>query len=245
MKLNYHQIWALLYASLAAVELLGEALPVERLVYCTKPLLMPLLALGFLIFTRNHRSFFQTVIAGALLASTVGDVLLMLTPVSGGQLYFLLGLAAFLIAQLQYIGAFGVRAGWHLGYLTTHPLPFLPMVLYLCIFLWVLWPHLTAGMQAPVIFYALALCGMVLSALNLRGVISRAAWRPLMLGAVLFLASDSLLAFHKFVHPFAGARVAIMVTYILAQWFLVQGAVQTLFLNGPVRQKSRRGHQTT
>ncbi|MFZ4635392.1 MAG: lysoplasmalogenase [Saprospiraceae bacterium] len=244
MKLNHRQIWTLLYATLAALELLGEALPVERLVYWTKPLLMPVLALGFLIFTRNHRSFFQTAIAGALVASTIGDVLLMLNPVSGGQLYFLLGLAAFLFAQMQYIGAFGSRAGWHLGYLNAHPLHILPMALYLCVFLWVLWPHLSTGMQVPVVFYGLALCTMVLSAVNLRGVISRSAWRPLMLGAVLFLASDSVLAFNKFVYPFSGARVVIMATYILGQWFLVQGAIQTLFINGPTRQKSRPGRQT-
>ena len=36
-------------------------------------------------------------------------------------------------------------------------------------------------------------------------------------GAALFVASDSMIAWSKFVAPFAAAPVAIMVTYHLAQ----------------------------
>ena len=40
-------------------------------------------------------------------------------------------------------------------------------------------------------------------------------------GAVLFVASDSMIAWDRFVHPFERAPVAIMVTYHLGQAGLV------------------------
>ncbi|MND07109.1 YhhN-like protein [compost metagenome] len=40
-------------------------------------------------------------------------------------------------------------------------------------------------------------------------------------GALLFMASDAMIAFNRFVAPFAAARVAIIVTYHLGQFLLV------------------------
>jgi uncharacterized membrane protein YhhN len=49
-----------------------------------------------------------------------------------------------------------------------------------------------------------------------------ASGNPLaIVGAALFVTSDSMIAWSKFVAPFAAAPVAIMVTYHLAQAGLV------------------------
>jgi uncharacterized membrane protein YhhN len=40
-------------------------------------------------------------------------------------------------------------------------------------------------------------------------------------GAATFMASDAMIAWNRFVRPFPGARVAIIVTYHLAQAALV------------------------
>ncbi len=241
ISLSHQRIWLLAYALVAVPELIGEMLDARLLVYCTKPLLMPVLLLGFLVITRNHRSFWQWAVAGALVASTLGDVLLMFS----GPLFFLAGLAAFFFAQAHYISAFGSRAGWHRGYLSKHPWLILPVAAYLFGLLRFLWPTVAAGMQIPVVVYALALSTMLLAVINLRDCVAHSAWQRLMWGVVLFLVSDSLLAINKFALPFEGSRVAIMLTYIVAQWFLAQGAAQTLFFSGPTRQKWRPGRQTT
>ena len=46
------------------------------------------------------------------------------------------------------------------------------------------------------------------------------------MGAILFVVSDSLLAFNKFFSPFNNAGVIIMLTYGLAQLFITEGAVR-------------------
>lgn len=47
-------------------------------------------------------------------------------------------------------------------------------------------------------------------------------------GALLFVASDSLLAINKFYQPFNSAGLAIMATYGLAQLFIVIGLTKCM-----------------
>ena len=46
------------------------------------------------------------------------------------------------------------------------------------------------------------------------------------MGAILFVVSDSLLAFNKFFAAFNNAGLIIMLTYGLAQLFITEGAVK-------------------
>jgi uncharacterized membrane protein YhhN len=232
MKRTHRQLWALAYAAIALAELTGEWLVYRPLVVVFKPLLMPTLILGFLFFSRNHRSFWQLAIAGALVASTAGDILLL-----GGETHFIAGLAAFFAAQIGYILAFGYRSGWLGGHLSERPLAGLPTAICLSVYWMFLEPYLPPALRIPVGLYALALGTMVLAAYNLRHRITAEAWPALMTGAVLFLVSDSLIAWNKFAHPLPGAGVAIMATYITAQWLLTTGALKTLLVSGPKPQK--------
>jgi uncharacterized membrane protein YhhN len=52
--------------------------------------------------------------------------------------------------------------------------------------------------------------------------ISAGKW--MMVGALLFVISDSTLAINKFYKPFEMAGVIIMLTYGAAQFFIVKGA---------------------
>ncbi|MFM8740122.1 MAG: lysoplasmalogenase family protein, partial [Cytophagales bacterium] len=47
-----------------------------------------------------------------------------------------------------------------------------------------------------------------------------------MLGALLFMVSDSLLAVNKFLNPFEFSGIAIMATYCAAQYLIVEGLLQ-------------------
>ncbi len=64
---------------------------------------------------------------------------------------------------------------------------------------------------------------MAISALHLRGQIEESAWKWLFGGALLFVASDTLLAVNRFVIPLQGVGFWIMATYILAQYGIVRG----------------------
>lgn len=237
MKQTFRQRWAWAYAAIALAELAGEWLPFRPLVWVFKPLLMPTLIVGFLFFSRNHRSFWQLGITGALVASTLGDILLMLAGEPGHANVFLAGVAAFFAAQAGYILAFGYRSGWRIGHLAERPLAVLLVMAFLLAYWMAIWPYLPAALRIPVGMYALALGCMVLAAFNLRHRIAGEAWTALMAGAVLFLLSDSLIAWNKFAHPFPGAGVAIMATYVAAQWLLTTGALNTLLISGPRPQK--------
>jgi len=45
-------------------------------------------------------------------------------------------------------------------------------------------------------------------------------------GAVLFLFSDSMLAYNKFVQPLPNAGLIIMASYMLAQYLIVLGSIE-------------------
>jgi uncharacterized membrane protein YhhN len=72
-------------------------------------------------------------------------------------------------------------------------------------------------MRIPVIVYGLVISAMLLFALH-------AGATDYAVGAVLFVLSDSILALNKFHTSFLLAGSLIMLTYGLAQYFIVTGA---------------------
>jgi len=82
------------------------------------------------------------------------------------------------------------------------------------------------AMKLPVRIYGVVLSFMVMLAMHtMLGKNKRAAvW--MMTGAILFVASDSLLAFNKFFSAFNYSGLIVMLTYGLAQLFITEGAVR-------------------
>jgi uncharacterized membrane protein YhhN len=158
-----------------------------------------------------HASWRPAVLAG-LLASLAGDVFLMLP----GD-WFVPGLASFLVAHLLYIAAF-TRDGWR-----ASSGPAVACGLYVMVLLWWLAPH--AGThRLPVALYALVIGAMAWQALERWRALREAAPLVAALGAVLFVLSDSALAINRFVAPFAWAPLAVMGTYVPAQWLIALSA---------------------
>ena len=198
----------------------------STLVYCTKPLLMPLLA-AWLIGSssrQNEYSFLRKSVVGALAFSMLGDVLLMFS----GQLFFLLGLVFFLLAHVFYIGAFSSIVSFKKGFLSQAPWWATPFVAFPICLLIYLWDGIDVGMKTPVAAYASVISVMAMSVVNLKGKVSDSIFWTLMAGAGLFLVSDSALAISTFGQPFEGERLVIMGTYILGQYLLVRGAIGVL-----------------
>ena len=173
--------------------------------YVTKPLLMILLAAYVYADHLNLKS--QSILLFTLLFAWLGDVFLLVP--GNNPLFFQLGLASFLMMQIAYIRQFiGLGAltwSWFL----------VPVLLYVIGFLTYLYPVLPPALVGPVVVYALALGSMLYFAFQLRV-------SALTLGAVLFVLSDSLLAFAKFKFEYPWNSFAVMSTYILAQLLLIQ-----------------------
>jgi uncharacterized membrane protein YhhN len=144
----------------------------------------------------------------ALVFSLAGDVLLMLP-----REQFVAGLSAFLVAHLCYIAGFwtdgpglvavvvaAVVVAGIIGGLARHILPGVR--------------RQDRALVAPVAAYMVVIGVMVATAV--------AVGNPLAaVGAVLFAASDSVIAWDRFVGTFHRAGVWIMVTYHLGQAALV------------------------
>lgn len=141
-----------------------------------------------------------------LLLSSAGDLLLEWP----GD-HFIEGLVAFLLAHVAYVAAFWARAG---GLLLGRALPF---VLYGVVVFAVLGPSLGA-LALPVGVYACAISAMGWRSAALLGVAPPVASLLALFGALSFIASDSLLAVHRFHTPLGDwASLAIMLTYWVGQ----------------------------
>jgi uncharacterized membrane protein YhhN len=184
----------------------------------------PLIVLSLLVYyyygtAREDRSV--TFIL-ALLACLAGDVFLMSPD------YFIPGLASFLVGHVLYI--FTYRQHQNESTLTSLQglqrvrLAF-PIVLAGTGLVVILYSKL-GDLQIPVIIYAAVITTMVLTALFRYGRTSNESFWLIFVGAVLFMISDSILAVNKFLNPVTNAGLYIMITYVAAQFLIVDGILK-------------------
>jgi uncharacterized membrane protein YhhN len=157
-------------------------------------------------------------VLAALALSLVGDIALMLSPDETGRIdpLFLGGLAAFLLAHVCYLGAFAAH-GVHSGYVAVGAV-IVAVVAAIALPRIVTAAHRTGGiaLASTVIGYALVLGAMVALAVGTTAELTA-------VGGVLFLASDSVLAWGRMVAPVPGGPLTVAVTYHFAQLCLVLG----------------------
>ncbi|KAF1055460.1 MAG: hypothetical protein GAK43_00254 [Stenotrophomonas maltophilia] len=149
--------------------------------------------------------------------SCVGDIALML-PVDA----FLPGLVVFLLAHGCYIVAF--RAGWGGGGWLLGSGVLLATVAAVNIA--GLWPHLPLAMRVPVLVYVAALALMAALALARAGARSAppgARWAAV--GALLFVASDALLAWDRFAGGLPQASLLVLASYYAAQYGIARSVL--------------------
>ena len=214
-------IWITLFLLVLLVNLIAVYSNSESLQFITKPLLMPLLAIYLLLRTNTNNSNLKGWIFLALFFSWAGDIFLLFE--ERGSNFFLFGLSAFLVAQVFYIVFFhNIRMR---EYIRGNALLLLLVIVYYSVLINVLSPYL-GNMKLPVRIYGVVLSFMVMLAMHtMLGKNKRAAlWMTM--GAILFVVSDSLLAFNKFFAAFNNAGLIIMLTYGLAQLFITEGAVK-------------------
>ena len=207
-----------MYWLLVVTELAAILLELQVIREAVKPLLMPTLAVTILLQILLSKN--SLLMLGGLTCSWLGDVLLIFE--SYGSIFFILGLASFLLAHLFYISFFvGIKRGAH-GLIKKRPLLLLFVVAY-CAGLYMLLLPSLGGLKVPVLIYAVVIGCMLLCSMNVYPKISKPANVKFIVGALLFVMSDSVLAFNKFYQPFSGADFIIMLTYCAAQFYIVKG----------------------
>lgn len=204
-----------------AGNIIGIGLPNELLEKVTKPLLMPVLAVCFFSQTKRTGSSLKKWVLLALFFSWAGDVLLMFQ--DKRAIFFLLGLSSFLLAHLCYIlffHALRIREK-----IKGNPWLLIIVVVYYAGLIYFLSPYL-ADMKWPVRVYGIVISFMFMLAMHMLYLKNNTAGKWMMAGALLFVLSDSTLAINKFYQPFEGAGMLIILTYGLAQLFIVNGAIK-------------------
>lgn len=194
---------------LAALVADTMGLDAAALVLATKPLLMPTLLLGFLLGVPSVRARAVLFGTAAIVLSWLGDLALMLP----GTDMFLLGLVAFLSAHVFFVLLIA-------RYLTVRRLPLASLA-------YVGWWIALIALLAPHVswmVWPLAAYGIVL---GLMAVFATRAPAAVVVGGLLFLISDSVLAVTRFMPAFElwASDVVIMATYIIGQGLIAAGAM--------------------
>jgi uncharacterized membrane protein YhhN len=200
----------------------------KRIEYIFKPVTM-LLLFAYLAQAGGFRTTALTCFGLGILFSLAGDIFLMISYARFSNRWFLPGLAAFLLAHVVYIIGLNTPLG------NLSPILAIGIGILLAITAARLLRRILAGVQEkgltrlvlPVAAYGMIITLMLLSAIL---TIYRPDWKTsasglVSAGAVLFYASDLVLAWNKFVKPVRNGRVLNMALYHLGQIALIVGAV--------------------
>jgi len=192
------------------LEILGlTVIPSYHIV--SKPMIMAGLIGFYISEERRQNHVFLTGLIFALL----GDSFLLI----GTDDMFVIGLVCFLIMQICYTVTFNKkrRVPRNRDYIVPGIIG--TAGLGVLAFLW----SSLGDMQWAVAIYSAAIVTMAIYA-YLRHPLLR-GYAILLTGVVLFIISDALLGLNKFGSGFSYANIAVMVTYMLAQYFIVTGEV--------------------
>lgn len=212
------------YAVVSIIHLLGILIGYDFIVPYSKVLLMPTLCIYYFYNTQDSTWKYSVYIA--LFCAWLGDIFLIFSGVA--SYYFLLGLGSFLLAHLHYIYTF-IKVGLSPKRNNFNITLSLLALLYLAFMLRVLLPTIPTDFIIPVSVYAIILICLLIAALFVYQKTAQVG-KYLILGCVLFILSDSLIAFGKFLPDtiafLPNLSFCIMLTYIIAQWLIIKSLFQ-------------------
>lgn len=205
---------ATLLFSLAAAVVYGLILNTRETLLRSAVKTLAVALLGILAFTQGG----PLLLVAALALSALGDAFLS----RDGDRAFLGGLASFLAAHLAYIALFWLGGGglellwqpWRVAVAVA-------MAAFAIAMLVMLWRRVAPDLRLPIVAYAAAILGMGVTALTLDNF-----W--VIAGAILFMASDGLLAAGKFIVAAISPhrewmRYAVWALYYAAQLVITLG----------------------
>jgi uncharacterized membrane protein YhhN len=224
--MRYALLIFLLLAVLTSVEIHADIHENHAVLYATKPALLSLLIVWYLSSGVVFKSVIYRFVFIGLCASLAGDVFLMIRGVD----LFIPGLLSFLTAHIFYILSFRktilegqkkqkISWTWFLGF-----------VVFLSIFLTFLLPYLLSDAEksiliAPVVIYAMIISVMGYFAATRKEYTSNRSYLAILIGSLLFILSDSILAIDKFAFNIEWPALWVMTTYVAAQFLIVFGTI--------------------
>lgn len=222
--LKFNFAFAIVFTSQLLLEIYPDA--VELIVSDFHYAIKPLITIFLMIYLTSHtklRGRFAKRIGVGLFFGLLGDTLLMFLDVEPS--FFILGLAAFLIGHLCYISAFFID---YRNLKVDKKVMLFSILIFgaFCIGFYFYFKDYLGEFELPVAVYAFTISLMAIMATVRWGKVNSISFNLIFIGALLFLTSDSILAYDKFVAPFKHAGLLIMASYMLAQYFITIGAIE-------------------
>lgn len=187
--------------------------------FLTKPAILLSLLIFFVKQSAHLEKGTRIRMTMALFLSLLGDILLMF--VFKSPHFFSGGLVAFLLAHIFFIILFyRKKSNKPLGFGLT-----LGTILYIVFILNFILGNL-GTMRYPVIIYMVIIMNMFIAATHRKKNVGKLSYNLILIGAILFVVSDSILALNKFYKPILYPQVSIMLTYGLAQLFITLGILK-------------------
>lgn len=214
-----------LFAVIVIGDLIGEYFQNPQIDHIFKPLILVWIAVYFLIYSKNvDRKVIRFAVL-AFLASWVGDLFMMF---AADFIYFVLGIAGFLIAQVLYVYLFlrTINLSGKKPFLKKKPFWLIPYIAYGILIYIVLFPHLDNVLRIAVFVYMVSILTMSVMALNRYGNGHPQSFTLVFAGSLLFIISDSLIAINRFLITIPYEGLLIMTTYIAAQYLIMRGLLR-------------------
>ncbi len=216
-----NKLYLSVYIGFSIFYLLITAFNQEDIARILKPFLLPLLVVAVYL---SEKFKTKTLLLTALTFSWIGDVILLFA--DKGEIYFILGLVAFLVSHVFYIVLFSKQT---ISKTIKNKISFGAgiglIVIYFLMMISTLAPKL-GSLTIPVVIYAVVISTMLFYALKGSFQWNTIPYQSVLIGAIFFISSDSILAFNKFDQPIPYASFLIMITYLAAQFCIVWGILK-------------------
>ena len=230
--MRYIGLLTIVFFTLLTIEVYGEINQDKTIMWYSKPLLMPTLIILFMLNGQKHWPIERICSILALIFSCLGDISLL----KHREHLFMYGLVSFLTAHVSYIILFLAQIYYQRGgAIRFNRVPSMlassiPFIAYIAFILYILYPRLTApsekssSLLIPVVLYTIIIVAMAYVS-YLRSPNSPGYW-IVFIGALVFILSDSILAYDKFVKPLSIRGLHVMTTYGIAQYLITVGTLK-------------------
>ncbi len=216
-------IFLTLFFVFIILEIFAEFKDNDKLIYFTKPLLMPLLILFYVFGVIEVSSISQIdwFIVIALIGGCSGDILFML---KDQDKWFLYGLGGYLVNQVFYIMSFLLSITDYTVFNAMSLFLLGPSILII-VFTLPRFINKTGDLKGPILVYMMAILIMHISALLRVAQFQGLGFIFVFVGSLSYAFSDALLAINKWAGEFTNAKLIIITTYVMAQFYIVLGSI--------------------
>lgn len=212
----------LLFIIIVIGDLTSQYLQLPFLDYIFKPLIMLWIGGYFYWHSKGIDHMVVRMALSAFIASWAGDLFMMF---ADQFIYFVLGIASFLTAQVFYVFLFlrTIKLSGKKSFLKKKPVWLIAYIVYGITVYILLFPHLDGVLKPAVLIYVLAILSMSSMALNRLGNGHPISFTLVFAGSLLFVASDTMIAINRFLVSIPFEGLLIMSTYIGAQYLIMRG----------------------